>query len=62
VIVPLEFLASARDVLPMEDTDFTDWLSDQLDYLEQLLGLDSLELVERESPVGSFFSTSGRPG
>lgn len=54
VIRPLEFVPSAREVLPLEDRDFTRWLSVHLEYLEGLLGLSALELVETESPVGSF--------
>lgn len=54
LIRPLEFVPSAREVLPLEDRDFTRWLAAHLEYLEALLGLTALELVETESPVGSF--------
>jgi hypothetical protein len=54
VIRPLRFVASAREILPLEDRDFTRWLSTHLEYLEELLGVTALELVEIESLVGSF--------
>jgi hypothetical protein len=54
VIQPLAFVGSAREVLPLEDRDFTRWLSVHLEYLEELLGLSAFELIEIESPVGSF--------
>jgi hypothetical protein len=38
VITPLEFVPSAREVLPKEDIDFTVWLSEHLEYLEEILG------------------------
>jgi len=54
VIRPLQFAASAREVLPFEDRHFTRWLSTHLEYLEELLGVSAFELIEIESPVGSF--------
>lgn len=53
-IMPLEFVP-ARQVLAREDAGFTRWLSEHLEYLEPVLGLASMELVETESLVGSFF-------
>lgn len=42
-----------RSVWPNEATDFTPWLAEHMDLLNEATGL-SLELVEQESPVGSF--------
>lgn len=48
----LEFL-DPRAVWPLEGSDFTPWLADNLGILGEALGLD-LELVEREAAVGDF--------
>jgi hypothetical protein len=42
-----------RDVWPDEDADFSPWLEKNIDLLGDKIGL-SLEVVERESPVGDF--------
>ncbi len=42
-----------REVWPHEAQDFTRWLAENLDYLEEVTGL-SLTLVEREAATGDF--------
>ena len=42
-----------REVWPHEARDFTGWLADNLDYLEEIIGLQ-LSLVEREASAGDF--------
>ena len=42
-----------REVWAHEARDFTSWLADNLDYLEDVLGFP-LNLVAQESPVGPF--------
>ena len=42
-----------RSVWPREDHDFTPWLRDHIELLSEAVGLE-LDLVETESPVGSF--------
>ena len=43
-----------KNVWPNEASDFTPWLADNLDALGGELGLDDLEHVETEAPVGPF--------
>lgn len=45
---------AVRTLWPNEAHDFTPWLADQLPQLAEALGLDGLELVEREAAIGSF--------
>lgn len=42
-----------REVWPHEARDFSRWLAENLDYLEEIVGLH-LTLVEREAPTGDF--------
>jgi hypothetical protein len=44
----------ASEVLAHEERDFTVWLADNLALLGETLGLDDVQLVARESRVGSF--------
>ena len=44
---------SLRDVWPHEAHDFTRWLAENLDYLEEVTGL-SLTLIGHEAPTGDF--------
>lgn len=46
-------ITNLRSVWPNEASDFTPWLADNIDLLNEATGL-SLEVVEQESPVGSF--------
>lgn len=46
-------ITNLRSVWPNEATDFTPWIADNIDLLNEATGL-SLEIVEQESPVGSF--------
>ena len=48
----LEFI-NPRDVWPDEARNFTPWLLDNADYLQEVLGID-IELERSEYPVGSF--------
>lgn len=42
-----------REIWPREDTDFTVWLEDNIDYLNDALGFD-ITVEQREKPVGPF--------
>ncbi|HSH59798.1 MAG TPA: DUF4268 domain-containing protein [Acidimicrobiales bacterium] len=44
-----------RSVWSSESADFTPWLASNLQLLGDALGIDELELVQREVPVGPFF-------
>jgi hypothetical protein len=44
----------ASEVLAHEERDFTVWLADNLALLGETLGLDDVQLIARESRVGSF--------
>jgi hypothetical protein len=44
-----------RTVWSSESADFTPWLASNLQLLGDALGIDELELVQREVPVGPFF-------
>lgn len=46
-------ITNLRDVWPNEATDFTPWLAENISLLSDVTGL-SLEVIEQESPVGSF--------
>lgn len=46
-------ITNLRSVLPNEASDFTPWLAENIDLLNEATGL-SLEVVAQESPVGSF--------
>jgi hypothetical protein len=46
---------AVRDVWTHESTDFTPWLATNLDLLGEALGIDGLELEQREVPVGPFY-------
>lgn len=48
----LEFI-NPRDVWPDEARNFTPWLFDNADYLQEVLGID-IELERAEHPVGAF--------
>jgi len=43
-----------RELWPHEANDFTTWLAENLDYLEEAIGL-GLSLIEREAPTGDFY-------
>ncbi len=49
----LEPIDDLREAWPREDEDFTPWLAENLDVLEETLGIE-LELEAREKSVGSF--------
>ena len=49
----MQQITDLRSVWPNEAADFTPWLADNIDLLNEATGL-SLEVVEQESPVGSF--------
>ena len=44
-----------REVWQREDEDFSPWLVRNLERLDEILDT-KLELIERETPVGSFFA------
>ncbi len=44
-----------RTVWSSESADFTPWLASNLQLLGDALGIDELELLQREVPVGPFF-------
>ena len=46
-------ITNLRSVWPNEASDFTPWLAENMELLNEATGL-SLELVEQESAVGSF--------
>ena len=48
-------VVDAREVWRREDEDFSPWLVKNLELLDEILGTE-LELIERETPVGSFFA------
>lgn len=52
----LKEITDLRGVWPHEALDFTPWLSDEenLSLLADELGIDGIELEERESSVGDF--------
>ena len=49
----LKKITDLRTVWPNEASDFTPWLADNIELLNEATGL-TLEVVEKESPVGSF--------
>ena len=46
---------AVREVWTHEAADFTPWLATNLDLLGDAIGIDGLELEQREVPVGPFY-------
>lgn len=42
-----------REIWPNEERDFTPWLSDNIDKLSEVIGIE-LEIIQREAAVGDF--------